>query len=384
LEYDIPSTELDTLLPDSTWRIQRADFESQNISQVYNGSKIHKNFSRRGFSWRIFFLGIILTLTLSWIIVKRVFGKDRPSKRWQSFVLQEALFGRFQDPDNDCATRNEAVDQGLQLPLTWIHFPKCGTNFVNSMFHSACCVDSQSNYYGNKKYGKDFWFIRDLEYGCHGGWSDSERDGYQSFSPWHAGYGPYVKRYWGNAVALFRQPEQRMISGWLHKTASGLPHGWVSPATKFLWPVHMLGYLRPTLDMYRERVAGCITKMLTRGGPNACGSMPQPTALEASLALEYLDGFQFVGLREEWELSVCLWHAKFGGKCYWYELEHYHTAQKHSVRYNTDLLDGWTDPWDGPIFEKVRNRFHLDLIRFNVTKTRCRMEICTQRNRDGE
>jgi len=78
-----------------------------------------------------------------------------------------------------------------------------------------------------------------------------------------------------------------------------------------------MGYPAPTLKMYQEHVAGCYTKILTRGGLNACGSMPQPSAAEAALALEYIDGFQFVGLREEWELSVCLWHVKFGGKCYW-------------------------------------------------------------------
>jgi hypothetical protein len=35
-----------------------------------------------------------------------------------------------------------------------------------------------------------------------------------------------------------------------------------------------------------------------------------------ALAIERLDGFSFVGLEEEWPLSVCLFHVINGGECF--------------------------------------------------------------------
>ena len=38
-------------------------------------------------------------------------------------------------------------------------------------------------------------------------------------------------------------------------------------------------------------------------------------SLDREAALARLPKLGFVGLTDQWDLSVCLWHAKFGGEC---------------------------------------------------------------------
>ena len=85
---------------------------------------------------------------------------------------------------------------------------------------------------------------------------------------------------------------------------------------------------------YAHAVAGCSVKMLTRDGVSSwennvtiCGDPRPVTSDEIDLAVERLNtGFAFVGILEEWDLSICLLHAKFGGPCASYELEEGHTT----------------------------------------------------------
>jgi len=191
---------------------------------------VYKSTSKSVGSCSIIFLGLLLTLTIIFTVLRVNVNVAHPSQlqKANSFVFLEALLGIKQDQDNDCAIRRQALQKGFRLPVAWVHFPKCGTNFLNTIFHSVCCADRWSYYIGEKSYnGK--WLINDLDYRCHGGFSSSVPNGYECFSTYHNGYGPYAKRFWGNAVALFRQPEQRMLSGWFHKTLLGIPHSYYNP-----------------------------------------------------------------------------------------------------------------------------------------------------------
>merc|ERR1711920_593411 len=114
-----------------------------------------------------------------------------------------------------------------------------------------------------------------------------------------------------------------------------------------------MGFLAPAVSVveYAQAVAGCTVKMLTRSGKNVCQNQTAPfdrEVTEAVLRLE--DDFAFVGLTEEWNLSICLFHAMFGGVAAKVELR----KRGHSrSQYNTSDLEGFTDRFDGPVYEKA-------------------------------
>jgi hypothetical protein len=64
------------------------------------------------------------------------------------------------------------------------------------------------------------------------------------------------------------------------------------------------------LSGYAQNVQGMYARLLLGFGFNEKGSLND---YNLKLALQRLSTFGFVGLTEEWDLSVCLFHQKFGG-----------------------------------------------------------------------
>ena len=97
------------------------------------------------------------------------------------------------------------------------------------------------------------------------------------------------------------------------------------------------------------------------------------TEADVPVALKRLrEGFAFVGLQEEWELSICLFHVKFGGPCR--QVEFLNTRPgNHSVRsqYNTSILNGWVDEMDRIVYEEAQRIFLNDLLSFGVSHETC-------------
>lgn len=209
----------------------------------------------------------------------------------------------------------------------------------------------------------------------------------------------YARDYLGHTVALFRQPEQRLISGF-----NGGHHSWGCSR-------------RPESVLeYAVALQGCSVKMLTRvsGGllgpvlpspctilaaePSwACGLSPReevcsnqspPTDEETSLAVARVKDFVFVGITEEWDLSVCLFHVMFGGKC----LRTDFIAPPNSVTdnhqsiplpsqiekdnetglYLTEALHGFTDKPDRYVYTEALRVFRERLEEYNVSRASCR------------
>ena len=94
------------------------------------------------------------------------------------------------------------------------------------------------------------------------------------------------------------------------------------------------------------------------------------------LALERLrEGFAFVGLQEEWSLSICLFHAKFGGPCRNVEfLDTRPDNRRTNVTssYDTAVLNGWVDEVDRPVYAEALKIFKDDLEKFGVSHESCR------------
>jgi hypothetical protein len=96
-----------------------------------------------------------------------------------------------------------------------------------------------------------------------------------------------------------------------------------------------------------------------------------------TLAIERLDGFAFVGLTEEFDLSVCLFHHMFGGECIDVEFFNMrkgrYESEVETQQFETDLaqLEALGDPWDTPLYEAASQRFWKDVREHNVNRITC-------------
>merc|ERR1719346_762493 len=73
-------------------------------------------------------------------------------------------------------------------------------------------------------------------------------------------------------------------------------------------------------------------------------------------ALDRLDGFKFVGLTEQWDLSICLFHAMFGGECLQNEFRNMRPSDNRTREAATPF-ENFTDPYDGLVYSKVEQMF---------------------------
>jgi len=161
-------------------------------------------------------------------------------------------------------------------------------------------------------------------------------------------------------VGMFRQPEDRMLSGYLHGH-----HG--------MYSKYKLGQ---TLLEYGEAVSGCATKMLS--GYGCYAEMPVTPQMLTTAVSRIQDDFAFVGLTGEWALSVCLWHAMFEGPpCHVREFMNMRSTRKHAQYPQLkEQLKGWTDPLDGAVYEAATKRFHAEFERRGLSLERCQREVC--------
>jgi hypothetical protein len=82
--------------------------------------------------------------------------------------------------------------------------------------------------------------------------------------------------------------------------------------------------------------------------------------------------FAFVGLTGEWDLSVCLFHKMYGGKCHSREFVNVRPGSHHSKQYDTQILGGFTDEMDGKLYERASKLFWSNVDKFGVTGQSCR------------
>ena len=123
----------------------------------------------------------------------------------------------------------------------------------------------------------------------------------------------------GSVVGMFRQPSQRLLSArdYMHRHRGCCKTDW--------------GLSRKQGERARAAATaaafaslpgmrGCMAKMLLGG--RCCDIVGrQQTLARLPRAVAFVEQtMAFVGLLEEWERSVCLWHAKFGGPLFAAEL----------------------------------------------------------------
>lgn len=256
------------------------------------------------------------------------------------------------------AERLEAVK-----PIRWLHVPKCGTTFENVLLqHPDLCpgLPPEAIFDDTHKSLEDYHRRWNIHKSCPGAFVYSD----DRFSK-HLGLGNNYKRDNGHLMIMLRQPEQRLISAY-HDDY----HDW---PLRHTFP--------PGLVQFAKYESGCAVRMLNRrgkdrlhgqlGGP--CTDPPLPSEREVDLAkLRLREGFAFVGITDEWDLSICLFHKMFGGPCKLAEFQNARPgSQKTDAPYNTSVLQGYTDPYDGALYEEGLSIFNENLQQYDVTPTTC-------------
>lgn len=234
------------------------------------------------------------------------------------------------------------------LPIAWVHVPKCGSSFLNFLVHlpGVCpgvpddLIISYKTFGEMHAYGFEHQYkALDKDGACPGGFSH---------------IGGHEDYHYGQA-------------SW--------PYGREKPA-------------RDEVE-YLQRMQGCMVRMLVHKGDMrvSCGgrdySWP-PTDDEVKLAVKRLrTGFTFVGITEQWPLSICLGHRMLGGRCRTSDFVDTRVTARsgglpqvklnlHPEPWDVSPLKGLTDPYDGAVYKAAQEIFAENLQRHNVSFESCK------------
>ena len=261
------------------------------------------------------------------------------------------------------------VRQAIE-PIFYLHVPKCGSSFATAIAHLGC---------GDKIDKK----MRLEEPGKRGRatqeWNQKCGDG--RFARFESGHAPLDEimsdQSLSKVVMMIREPKARISSGYIHnlhdctplqekyniKDQDGRhwqPKGAVDPAI---------------LGEYATCVHSCMTNMLI--GRDCAYNHGEPSeeqqALDREEALARLPKLGFVGLTDQWDLSMCLWHAKFGGECLPAEFTNVRPAW---AQYDGGNLSESFQMNDQAIYEKAAKLFAAELEKYGVTPDSCARTIC--------
>jgi len=277
-------------------------------------------------------------------------------------LLQHQLELSAQNVSKQVRTTSQGATAELLAaePLRWLHVPKCGTSFLNALIHlPGLCPDADRAYrVDTAVLGSSFElsFYGDCPQVC-----DTNLLQCLTASQRHAGIGSSYEDLKGHLVTMLRDPLQRSLSAfydpkWPHGTTTDM-----SPAT------------------YAAEVqkGGMTCQIMRDGIMDPPGKECQElTEVDARLAAARLrEGFAFVGITEEWDLSICLLHRVFGGQCLASDFEDTRPSVEgeHTGHdYNVSQLGGFEDPVDGTLYSEARQIFFEKLLEYNVTHESCR------------
>jgi hypothetical protein len=271
------------------------------------------------------------------------------------------------------------------FPIFWLHVPKTGSSFATTLAHFGC--PSLPAGVVTEKPDDLFSTYPQLWMGCQ-----------RSFKHFEIGHDPLPKSVdRRHVVSVFREPKARLASGYFHnlhdcpslrnsvcipryhpQMPKGFPdwNGLPGDCDRFFQTP--LQQQKPTILEYSRCVGGCATHMLT-GTP--CGFKPGTitTAAEAdskAKALKAIEQLGFVGLTEQWPLSVCLFHMRFGGNCLRASFTNVrpgnHTHEYDNI-YGVIDFDMGTDQ---AIYDAATKRFWREIHENDVSLARCRQDIC--------
>ena len=195
-------------------------------------------------------------------------------------------------------------------------------------------------------------------------------------------------------MGMFRDPDQRILSGYHDEANNFAAEGYgnylidmssheIQATGENCTGSLVRGLLKRPLLGFASAWKGGMTYQLTAEHQTMTAlDSRRPTvtlqdALEAARRVR--EGFAFVGLTEQWDLSICLFHKMFGGPCRAFEFENTrpsYAGKTADQDYDTAQLQGWHDDIDEVVYAAASEVFRRNLILFNVSQETCE-EFCS-------
>jgi hypothetical protein len=260
-------------------------------------------------------------------------------------------------------------------PIFYLHVPGAGSGLATTIAHHVCGRDIPDNLAVLEPSN----FLNTWATVCN----------HSRFRRFQSGHTPLdaFSENLAHVVVMMREPSQRVISGYfdgLHECAalqSKYQCSAINGAYRCIGDALGKGgrFMRdPSVippQEYGSCVENCTANMLTGR------SCSDPGEVDVSQAIAVINELGFVGLTDEWVLSVCLWHKMFGGRMVPAELTNVRpgslTARTHGMGIYDQhaLLGSWLPSADVRVFDAAKHRFWSDVDRFGVTHESCEQEI---------
>mmetsp|Transcript_65093 Transcript_65093/g.121298 ORF Transcript_65093/g.121298 Transcript_65093/m.121298 type:complete len:368 (+) Transcript_65093:94-1197(+) len=274
-------------------------------------------------------------------------------------------------------------------PLMYLHFPKCGAGFANTLVHAACpCAPKDEAIPGIE-------VAPGTLYGDADAWKCCDRDRIfrdrAEFADYwgHPPLDAVVKSKlpspaYEHVVTMVRNPNERLLSGYMHgRHYCDDLREWEAPGCNQTMGAAMTdgGYVNPacapllkvtpdSVRKYAECTGRCMTNMLLG---ERCNGQISKEVLPVASAIDTLQQLAFVGLTDEFPLSICLWHVRFGGECLGSEFKNLHPGLAHfqddDPYFTNETLALLQDDWR--VYEKASEIFWNDIAAHEVTSSRC-------------
>eukprot|EP00747_Dinoflagellata_sp_TGD_P168609 gnl/TRDRNA2_/TRDRNA2_195408_c0_seq1.p1 gnl/TRDRNA2_/TRDRNA2_195408_c0~~gnl/TRDRNA2_/TRDRNA2_195408_c0_seq1.p1 ORF type:complete len:361 (-),score=18.11 gnl/TRDRNA2_/TRDRNA2_195408_c0_seq1:54-1136(-) len=247
--------------------------------------------------------------------------------------------------------------------VAWVHLPKCGTSFFSTLVGYAFTgllpagFSAEFEMAGSGSVRVPMGLSRQMSI-----WPTLS-SGQDMYWGEHRPITDEVYEQWkGDLFGLFRDPTSRAMSSWQMVLDNPAYDGraCMSPAA------------------FGAAIEGTITKQLAGQayGCLPCLSCPNNTYVvpNTALAISRLYDFKFIGLTEEYDLSICLFHAMFGGECVPEEFSHLRAGN-----YTTEEaspFSKYSDVYDALVYQQAAKIFWERVKEHHVTRTTCSTTFC--------
>jgi hypothetical protein len=269
-------------------------------------------------------------------------------------------------------------------PIHYLHVPQTGSTLANAVAHMACGSDINQT---EIALDPD-WFLTKHQAECN-------RSRFLKFESGHDALKLKDAADVEHVVMMVRNPAQRVLSGYYHDL-----HDCWELRRQFNCKVRDNGEFKcdgddlsadfrfvrnPNLISpveYGKCVENCTANMLTGRDCGASGEV------DVQHAMGIVNKIGFVGLAEEWGLSMCLWHRRFGGRLLNVELENAKQGiQSASMswigRHDEQLLGDWRPAADTLVYNAAVRRFWEEVSTYGIDRSLCESEMFLAQTRSN-
>eukprot|EP00927_Polykrikos_kofoidii_P064622 TRINITY_DN6004_c0_g1_i3.p1 TRINITY_DN6004_c0_g1~~TRINITY_DN6004_c0_g1_i3.p1 ORF type:complete len:357 (-),score=45.20 TRINITY_DN6004_c0_g1_i3:67-1086(-) len=272
--------------------------------------------------------------------------------------------------------------------LAWLHIPKTGSSFGTTLAHTAnsslpqrAHIPSGTNKsdpedvivtkedlvsqhlvldFFKHKYPVDVWFNGVFRNPINPGDHIPIRENEEA--EWR-----------GLWVGMFRQPEERVSSAW-HNFALGKGDMFAFQRIVAGQQTSML-----SLGVSGRAKIDCETQGGGQNGPAPACETARTLVPNVRLALKRLNEFNFIGLTEEWDFSICLFHVLYKSDCLSVEFENIRPTEYHESERQQELdikrLKENPDPYDTIIYKAAVSAFQELKSKYDISNETCR-KVC--------